>query len=78
MKLDNFIEGLKTLRPYYKEGHRYHIGAEQGQFYAYETDIPLSPEDVVKMLNLNWFQPSGGIDVDGGKYDPDKGWSAFI
>ena len=77
MKLSNFVEGLKTLQPYYKDGDGYHIGAEHDQFYAYQTDNPLTPEDVQKMINLDWFQPEGGINSDGGVYDPENGWSAF-
>jgi len=74
MTLNNFIEGLKTLQPYYKDGDDYHIGAEHDQFYAYETDSPLTPEDVKKMLDLGWFQPDQDEDA---AYDPEEGWSAF-
>lgn len=74
MKLGNFIEGLKTLQPYYKDGDGYHIGAEHDQFYAYQTERPLTPEDVQKMRDLGWFQPEQD---DGAEYDPEVGWSAF-
>lgn len=77
MKLQNFIDGLKTLQPYYEGGDGYHIGAEHDQFYCYMTDCPLTPEDVQKMLTLGWFQPDNGISEDGGEYDPENGWSAF-
>ncbi len=73
MKLSNFIEGLKTLQPYYEGGDGYHIGAEHDQFYAYITDLPLTTEDVQKMRELGWFQPEQGDD----EYDPEDGWSAF-
>jgi hypothetical protein len=74
MKLSDFIEGLKTLQPYYDGGDGYHIGAGHDQFYAYRTDKPLSPEDVEKMKFLGWFQP----DMKGGsEYDHEEGWSAF-
>lgn len=74
MKLSNFIKGLKTLQPYYKDGDGYHIGAEHDQFYAYRTERPLTPEDVQKMRDLGWFQPE---QEDGAEYDPENGWSAY-
>lgn len=77
MKLSNFIEGLKTLQPYYKDGDGYHIGAEHDQFYTYQTDKPLTPEHQQRMCALGWFQPEGGMSEDGGEYDPEVGWSAY-
>ena len=74
MKLSNFIEGLKTLQPYYKDGDGYHIGAEHDQFYAHETERPLTPEDVQRMRDLGWFQPEHADDA---AYDAEEGWSAF-
>lgn len=74
MKLSNFIDGLNTLRPYYKDGDGYHINAEHDQFYASATDQPLTPDDVQKMHDLGWFQPE---QEDGSPYDPEDGWSAF-
>ena len=75
MKLSNFIEGLKTLQPYYKDGDGYHIGAEHDQFYAYQTERPLTTEDVQKMRALGWFQPDQDDDAE---YNPEDGWSAFV
>ena len=74
MKLSNFVEGLKTLQPYYNGGDGYHIGAEHDQFYCYQTDKPLTPEDVQKMRDLGWFQPEH---EDSDEYDQQEGWSAF-
>lgn len=74
MKLSNFVEGLKTLQPYYDGGDGYHIGAEHDQFYAYKTERPLTPEDVQKMRDLGWFQPEQD---EGAEYDHEEGWSAF-
>ena len=74
MKLNNFLEGLKTLQPFYKDGNGHHIGAEHDQFYAYATDTPLTPEAVENMLALGWFQPE---QEDEAPYDPEEGWSAF-
>jgi hypothetical protein len=74
MRLNKFIEGLKTLQPYYTDVDGYHISAEHGRFYAYATDSPLTADDVQKMQELGWFQPDQG---DGTEYDPWNGWSAF-
>ncbi len=75
MKLKNFIDGLKILQPYYNGEDGYHIGAEHDQFYAYQTDKPLTQEDVQKMRDLDWFQPDE--DEDAPEYDPEDGWSAY-
>lgn len=75
MKLSDFIEGLKTLQPYYKDGDGYHIGAEHDQFFLYQTERQLTPKDVQKMRDLGWFQPGQRADLD---YDPENGWSAHI
>lgn len=74
MQLSNFIEGLKTLQPYYKNIDGYHIFAGHEQFFAHATDRPLSLEDVQKMRDLGWFQPDQDDDAE---YSPEDGWSAF-
>jgi len=74
MRLNKFIEGLNTLRPYYKDGDGHHIGAEHDEFYCYKTERPLTPEDVQKMRDLGWFQPDQEDDAE---YDPEKSWSAY-
>lgn len=74
MRLTKFVDGLLTLRPYYKDPDGFHIGAEHDQFYAYKTDYPLSSEHVLKMRDLGWFQPDQDDDAE---YDPEDGWSAF-
>jgi hypothetical protein len=80
VKLGDFIGGLTTLRPYYKDGDGYHLGAEHDVFYAYATDRPLSPNDVQRMRDLGWFQSEVDDDDDGnhGQYDPEGTWSAFV
>ena len=79
MDLNSFIEGLKTLKPYYDNGDGYHIGADHDHFYAYATDRPLTPEDVQKMRDLGWFQTGQeDEDDDSAAYDPEDGWSAFV
>ena len=76
MNLNNFIEGLKTLHPYYDNGDGYHISAKHDQFYVSATDRPLTPEDVQKMRGLGWFQEDE--DDDEPAYDPEECWSAFV
>lgn len=76
MKLSNFIAGLEILRPHYKDGDGYHIGAEHDQFYAYATDTPLEPDEVKRIVELGWFQPDCGFEKPE-DYDPEEGWSAF-
>ena len=80
MKLSAFIEGLQILKPHYKDGDGYEIGAEHDQFYAYQTETPLTDEEVARMRELGWFQPEVPEDDDEnpGPYDPEEGWSAFV
>ena len=88
MKFSNFIDWLNILKKYYKKIDGYHIGVEHDQFYAYETDFPITPEDVQKLLDLGWFQLEliqidGGTVIDcgaavGAEYNPKATWSAFI
>lgn len=80
MKLNDIIEGLIILRPYYESGgNGYYNGAEHDQFFSHATDRPLSVEDVEQMHYLGWFQPEVDDDGDGssGPYDPEEGWSFF-
>ena len=84
MKLNNFIEGLHILQPYYKDPNGYQIGAEHDIFYAYATAKPLPKEAVKRLCEMDWFQPDVEIpDEDGDgefrpeHYDPEEGWAAF-
>ena len=54
MKLSNFIAGLEILRSHFNEDS-YDIGAEHDIIYVYSTDTPLTHEEVVKMIELGWF-----------------------
>ena len=76
MRLNNFMEGLATLRPYYDDPNGHHIGAEHDQIFAYATDRPLPRPDFAKMLGLGWFQTTVGGEPDV-TYDPATGWSCF-
>lgn len=73
MNLNNFLEGVNILRPYYNDPNGYHLGADHDIIYLYTTDKPLSPEAVQKMLDLGWFQESSPEE-----YNPEEGWAAFV
>lgn len=75
MKIDNFMEGLRILRPYFNSD-KYCIGAEHDQFYVYATDRPVSTEDVTRLVELGWFQPECGFEKPE-DYEPTEGWSVF-
>jgi len=81
MKMKNFVDGLNILRPYFDDPDGYHIGSEHDQFYVYQTNHPLTPEDVAKMRALGWFQPDARIpdEPEGAEapYNPEDGWSAY-
>ncbi len=86
MTLGNFTKGLRILEAYYTNPNGYHIGAEHDQFYAYATQKPVSPEDIVRLQRLGWFQPEVDSHLDGEEateaeliaaYDPEEGWSCF-
>lgn len=81
MQIDNFVDGLATIRTGYNEPDGYVLGAEHDIIYVYATDKPLFTEDVEKLFALGWFQP----DVDTGdeapkaeQYDPAEGWGAYV
>lgn len=74
--LNNFIEGLTTLRPYYDDAEGHHVVAERDQVFAYATNHPLPKPDFVKMLGLGWFQSTVG-GQPGVTYGPAIAWSCF-
>lgn len=76
MRLNRFIEGLQILSKYYDKLDGHHTGAEHDQFYAYQTDRPLTDEDLNRMVELGWFQPECGFE-SAADYKPSEGWSAF-
>ena len=76
MRLNNFIEGLATLRQYYDDPDGHHIGAEHDQIFAYATDRPLPEARLRENVRLGWFQSTVGGEPDV-TYDPATGWSCF-
>jgi hypothetical protein len=77
MNLANFIAGLQLLSNHFEKRDGYHIGAEHDQFYVYQTDRPLSPEDVARLYALDWFQ-EGKSEEGPASYDPGEGWTCFV
>lgn len=80
MKLTEFLAGLEILKSHYKDGgDGYHIGAEHDIFYCYQTDIPLSPEEVQRMHELGWHQEEAVVDGEWKpeNYDAEESWSAY-
>lgn len=81
MMLSNFIKGLDILRPHYAESDGYHLGAEHDIIYVYNTDTPVSADDVADLLNLGFFQPNvpfNGDEPTVADYDPTEGWAAYV
>jgi len=82
MKLSEFLEGLTILKPHYKGGDGFHLGAEHDVFYAYATDTPLTTSEVERMVELGWFQEEAIVDDDGefkaANYIPEEGWQAYV
>lgn len=51
MKLNELIAGLEILRKYYYDGgDGYHVYAEHDTICTYQTDKPMSPDDVQKNI----------------------------
>jgi hypothetical protein len=82
MQLNEFIEGLNILQPYYNKPDGYHIGAEHDIFYMYPTDKQLTETAVIRLCKLGWFQPEVAIADDGEfeakHYNLHEGWAAFV
>lgn len=73
------MAGLEILKSHYEGGDGYHIAAEYDVFYCYQTDTPLSPEEVKRMDELGWHQEETSRDGEWKPeyYDPEESWSAF-
>lgn len=83
MKLSELIVGVTTASAYYDKPDGYHFAAEHDQVYLYATERPMSPEDVQKMIENNWFQEhwTEAEDTSDGpnseQYDHNEPWTAF-
>ena len=81
MKLSNLIAGLEILKGHFNKDC-YSVGADNDIIYVYETDTPLTPEEVVKMVELGWFQYESPTDANGNftpeYYDQERTWAAYV
>ena len=83
MTTDKFIAGLQILQGYFDKLKGFHIGAEHDVVYVYKTDRPVSPEDVAKLVELDWFQegvnrPEEDDEFEPKHYDPEESWTAYV
>ena len=79
MNLKNLLAGITTLQPYYDNPDGYHLSAEHDQIWMRQTDKPLPPEVVQKMIDAKWFQ-EGAVYEDEFKaenYAPEESWTAY-
>ncbi len=77
MKLKHLADAIAILIPYYDDPNGYHVGAEHDEIFLYETDRPLSPEDVQRMVAMGWSQDGGADEESPEDYRPDLGWKHF-
>lgn len=55
MKFNSVKEGLEILSKYFDiDGHN--IGAEHDEIFVYQTSIPVSIDDVNRLIMLGWRQ----------------------
>lgn len=75
----NVIEGLTILQKYYEERPGYNIGADHDVIYAYATDKPVEPDDLLSLERLGWHQSDVPRDEnDVRPYDPNESWWAYV
>lgn len=80
MKFSELLAGLNILASYYDNRDDYHTAVGHSVLYCFETDHPLSPEDVQRLIDLGWRQD---VDYDENDeftvacYEPSTTWEAF-
>lgn len=81
METRSIIEGLQLLEPFYDKA-TFTVSAEHDEIFAHQTDRPLTPEGVAKMVELGWVQPDAEVPDDEDfaveHYDPEQSWSAYV
>jgi len=77
MQFDNFRQGLDILAKYFDDVDGYPLAADHDVFFVMKTDRPLSPDDVVLIKKLGWFQEGLGND-DHALYDSEVDWKCFV
>ena len=85
MQTSAIIEGLTILEKYRDKPDGYNCGAEHDILYVYATDKPVESDDLLRLIELGWFQDDADYgddpDSDGEfaakHYNPDLSWSCF-
>lgn len=81
MKTCDIVEGIQILAKY-RDKPGWDLGAEHDVIYCFNTDRPVTPEDLQRLVDLGWFQedadydPSDGFKVE--NYDPEESWTAYV
>lgn len=76
MKLKEVIEGFQIASKYFKDsGDGYYLDASHDRIYLYPLDLPMSEEDIKRMVELGFFQESWERDCT---YNPEDGWSLWV
>lgn len=73
MRTIDVIEGINIISKYYDDLTDYDFGADRDSLYMFETDRPISNEDLVKLKELGWTQ-----EKEIGFYEPTVTWCADI
>ena len=81
MKNEYIIEGMTIISKYYNKDNNYNVGAEHDILYLFETDKPVSKEDLKTLIDLGWTQEEADF-VDEtftiAAYDQGLSWSAYV
>lgn len=82
MQLFDFRKGLEILSQHFDNPSGFHIGAEHDAFYVYPTDRQMNPENILKMIELGWFQEHDERDYNNSfslkDYRPTESWCAYL
>lgn len=81
MTTDELIKGLQILQPYYDNPGEFNTGTGYDVVYAYPTNKPVSEEDILKMVELDWDQEhdydEGEDELSLSDYRQDESWVFF-
>jgi hypothetical protein len=81
MNLKDFKAGVEIISKYYDDADGYHIGAEHDVFYMYQTDNPITKEDLDALIAHGWFQEEVELGDDdeykATDYDQEEGWACY-
>ncbi len=78
MTTKDVIEGLTILEKYHDGG--LNVQGEHDKIYVYCTPRPVDPEDVKRLVDLDWEQydvDTGGGEFSAELYDAEESWTYF-